>query len=599
MGLRNLSPALIIMLITSSFIPLAYATAGHAYVSAAAVTGLGTGDLTTFVLNTTQGDGNITISGPSSVDPDTLSSAYEAVGYATKYLNLSERNYNFSYTIFDNSSSVSGPSGGLAFTLLAVSALSGTKLMHNFGVTGTIDGAGNVGQIGGIYEKSSAAKFGGKQFMIVPLASSGSFEQMLYYIAQQRLGIQLVMASNLTQALGYADGSTPFSFLSYNTTFNYHVGKLQELNITCSNCDMADFKNLTNATFSFTRQETGKIPGNFGGAKQGMLGMMGNYSSIAAKGYLYSGADLSFQQFINAFVLANSNFTKSNAKAIVANVSDYCSLITPPAMTSDNYEYVIGGEMRQTWALITLNESSKIIANASTTDDLATAISQAGTGYAWCLAANQMYAIAAKSNSSYVTIASNSTLAKKIYSMVAAINTQTPGLYQRAALQDYRQGMYGAALYNVEYANWFDTQLPNYNESNFTSAITANIANSTSGIWPFEFAAQALFYLSQAHLNVSTSQSYIQSAYSTSLLSRQLGVADGMLTGSFTSYVPSQVQASQLLSISQQIQELFAMMLIVIVLLLLVLVVLIAILVKHPPQAKSANLRPAQRARRR
>lgn len=65
---------------------------------------------------------------------------------------------------------VSGPSAGLAFTLTIIDELSPGDLTggKSVAVTGTIDADGNVGAVGGVRQKTAAAKDAGATLMLVP-----------------------------------------------------------------------------------------------------------------------------------------------------------------------------------------------------------------------------------------------------------------------------------------------------------------------------------------------------------------------------------------------------------------------------------------------
>lgn len=65
---------------------------------------------------------------------------------------------------------VSGPSGGLAFALTIIDDLTPGDLTggEKVAVSGTIDGAGNVGEVGGVAQKAVAARSAGARLMIVP-----------------------------------------------------------------------------------------------------------------------------------------------------------------------------------------------------------------------------------------------------------------------------------------------------------------------------------------------------------------------------------------------------------------------------------------------
>jgi PDZ domain-containing protein len=65
---------------------------------------------------------------------------------------------------------VGGPSAGLAFTLGVINALSGGDLTggRKVAVTGTIDGEGNVGDVGGVPQKTVAVRRSGAVAFLVP-----------------------------------------------------------------------------------------------------------------------------------------------------------------------------------------------------------------------------------------------------------------------------------------------------------------------------------------------------------------------------------------------------------------------------------------------
>ena len=71
-----------------------------------------------------------------------------------------------------NAGAIGGPSAGLAFTLAILDALSNGKLTggHKVAATGTIDPEGDVGEVGGVQEKTVAVEKAGAQVFFVPKA---------------------------------------------------------------------------------------------------------------------------------------------------------------------------------------------------------------------------------------------------------------------------------------------------------------------------------------------------------------------------------------------------------------------------------------------
>ncbi len=77
----------------------------------------------------------------------------------------------FPFPITIDPGDVSGPSGGLAFTLTIIDDLTRGDLTggRKVAVTGEIDSAGNVGEVGGVAQKAVAARAAGATLMLVPV----------------------------------------------------------------------------------------------------------------------------------------------------------------------------------------------------------------------------------------------------------------------------------------------------------------------------------------------------------------------------------------------------------------------------------------------
>jgi Lon-like protease len=81
-----------------------------------------------------------------------------------------------------NAGAIGGPSAGLAFTLAILDALSNGRLTggHKVAATGTIDPQGDVGQVGGVQEKTVAVKNAGAQVFFVPKAEYPDAESVAH-----------------------------------------------------------------------------------------------------------------------------------------------------------------------------------------------------------------------------------------------------------------------------------------------------------------------------------------------------------------------------------------------------------------------------------
>ena len=257
----------ILLLVFSAFILAGMASAYTTRIYDPAVTSATSGQLTSIQLNVTSGNGSIKILGPASVANDTVQSADTAVAYATQYLGINESAYNFTYYIHDNHSSVSGPSAGLSFTILAISGLEQKPIINSIAATGTISSNGTAGLIGGIFDKAAAARAAGKSVLLVPYAPNSSIEKMFYYAAQQNLGIKLVEVTNASEALRYAFGYKAAQPMAYSYNQTYNLSSVSQANQTCNACNISDFYPLENMTMNMTAAEINSIGRNFSALK--------------------------------------------------------------------------------------------------------------------------------------------------------------------------------------------------------------------------------------------------------------------------------------------------------------------------------------------
>jgi PDZ domain-containing protein len=124
---------------------------------------------TTFSVGLRRGDRDVTVPITSAAAPagDIAGKPYFGIAATTEDLKV-DLPVKIKIAVGD----VSGPSGGLAFALTIIDDLTPGNLTggKTIAVTGTIDGTGAVGEVGGVPQKAVAARRAGAQLMIVPRA---------------------------------------------------------------------------------------------------------------------------------------------------------------------------------------------------------------------------------------------------------------------------------------------------------------------------------------------------------------------------------------------------------------------------------------------
>jgi predicted S18 family serine protease len=587
------------------------ATIGVATIRAPAViVANNTGALTTINLTVTNGDGSVSVAGPTEVGNSTAQSAYVAASYAANHLGLKFQSYNFTYFIADAGENVSGPSAGAAMTMLAISALSHKQLRPDFTMTGTISSDGSIGEVGGVYDKVGAASSAGVKLVLVPSTPGDSQEEALYLLAQVNFGIPLVQVSNIDGAEYYAFNksiSGVANETSYNFYTNYSVNGLPNATLSCSNhCNMSAFRQLVNSTLNYTREQITNLSADqrFSGIAAQLGDVLNESKAIVQHNYLYAGADLAFLDYIDVFYFSNHGTNISSGLQVLLNTQKYCSSLVQPPLTSSNYEYVLSAELRRSWANYTINTTmAEYNLTSIDTDGVLSSMYSAAQADGWCRAAGTIYASQQAYNASEFVQPSQE-LGVVALSKLDRAKAYGASLYFNTAQLAYNQGDYPLAIIDADYAyamSRVSAGTVNMTNSEITGAAGALlVANATYGVWATEFAKEALFYINESRLtsNSTLAHTFAIQAYSSASLAQSIG-SDTLLI--YKSLVPSvAAQSVNLNAVLSSIGTLDSMLLILLVLLVVIVmliainVVLVALLLR-----KHRHVRRAGRGRKR
>ena len=486
-----------------------------------------TGSLTNFTLMVTDGNGSVFITGPRIVGNSTQQSAVDAAKYASTYLGLNFNRYDFTYHIGGGSENVSGPSGGAGMTVLAISALQDKPLLDTFSMTGTISSTGTIGAVGGVYEKAIAVKHGGLSFFLVPVVGSQSVDDELYLLVQDALGLPIIQVSNVSKAAQFTFTGTNVS--PYTTTFSFYnkinVDALPNATFTCSNgCNVGTFQKLTNFTLALTNSSIDSIPQQvFPNVTSQLHASLSQSAAIAKKGYLYVGADYAFLNYADAVFFNNYLTNESTGLVELRSINTTCGALSPQQLTTSNYEYVIGGQLRQAWGLWSINATLSGYQTVETTDDVLFFVREGATASGWCNAANEMFALGRSLGGSDVIPSAN--LSFTAAQRLSKASSYGPNIYFETAQQAMAAKNYPLAIIDADYAYAISNASAmggsNITTPSLLSAAASLAANATFGIWATEFANSAGFYAHESQLssaNSTEARAYADSAYSSALL---------------------------------------------------------------------------------
>lgn len=139
----------------------------------------------------------VTGKSPSGLEPSGCSGVS---GASKSYLGVSLEdgdNYKLPATVSINTKDIGGPSAGLAMTLTLIDKLSRNSISDGkpIAATGTMDVYGNVGDVGGVAEKTVAVQRAGAKYFFVPQVEVATAK------ANASSGLTIIGVTNLKQTL--------------------------------------------------------------------------------------------------------------------------------------------------------------------------------------------------------------------------------------------------------------------------------------------------------------------------------------------------------------------------------------------------------------
>ena len=204
-------------------------------------------------LTITNGTGKVFLGSTPLTQTDTQAQAVLSAQLACQLLNINCNDYNFYYYITSSSVEVGGPSAGSAFTMAAMSILSGEPLNPSVAMTGTANPDGSVGIVGDVSQKSEAAANQHIKTFLYPSTDSISSSALSYDEAHGEIPIpvsseyaafQYFTGYNATPSLNYTI-ETPIynalmkqTYIQFNAYQNGLYSAIPDLNSTNSSIQL-------------------------------------------------------------------------------------------------------------------------------------------------------------------------------------------------------------------------------------------------------------------------------------------------------------------------------------------------------------------------
>ncbi len=323
-----------------------------------AVDASGNGVLTNVSVDVKPGTGKVFVDVFPFFTVETQQSSRSAASAAAELAKTDRTSHDFFYEIHANAELVDGPSGGLPLALLTYAELSGSKMRRDLAATGTIGADGSVGKVGGVFEKAVASGKNGVKVFLVPIGQATQDGVDLTTYAPAKWGLQVIEVRNLAEAAQLA-------FTPEGSALEVPTRVLPDLSVekVAPSASTEPFRLITEKVVGRTEAAVGKLE------KNGALYKVGKSQANASRylltqGYYYSAANTAFLTKISAESALLLNSSDDELKARLEAAIRRANGMTGPAMTTANFEWAIGSQLRKYWAIDRLNETRDELATA-------------------------------------------------------------------------------------------------------------------------------------------------------------------------------------------------------------------------------------------
>ncbi len=470
----------------------------------------GKGELLQLSVEVRPGDGSVYFSTEPLVGVYTQSSEKTAVEIAMGLANKTEEDYDVLFKISESSSAriVDGPSAGAAMTVLVLAAVENRTIRKDATITGTIEDDGRVGEVGGVLEKAKAASLRGLGYFVVPEQDPSS--RMLMKVLLGKFNITLVEVRNINDASEFVfapEGTAPKKYVE-SAVAKLPVQNFERIAPSGSR-EFGEFKKIVGGVLADTNESIRKLAGNEN-ADPAVIAYfnskLNESAELLEKNYLYSAGNNMFLAQIDASLLARSNISKEDLDSEIAAVEGCIAGIREKKMTGANMEWLIGAQLRLTWAEKKIAEVKD--GAYKTDEEVLAALREALYAESWCSVAKRMMDVdfggAGVDESKFKETARRRIGGAEDYlGSLPAEGIDDALWHLDAAKSAFDKGRYGAAIFDAVYARATVEAGEEVSAENYDDAVKITdevVEGRVDNFWAGIYQAHARYYRAKATL---------------------------------------------------------------------------------------------------
>jgi hypothetical protein len=294
--------------------------------------------------------------------------------------------------------------------------------------------------------------------------------------------------------------------------------------INCSGCHMDEFKALANSIIEENRALLEEVRKQNRSEFSYFIKMVESDIEEADNAekwnYPYTGANSAFLTAININFLKDSNVTYDSFRSRMVAVDNCINNAKRPQMTSENFEWIAGGDERLAWSRKRLYE---VFNQNYTSDDEGTILvlyKNVLNAESWCNVSDEMYSVAARIAGTPVNESSLRALAaSKIAEADSKLKTfggENFGDSEwrfEAAKDEFNKSSFAAAIFDSDY---LISTIASLNQSQDAESLAASFESPRewNGMWAALYANHAEYiYLKSKALGGTSGSSVVLLEY--------------------------------------------------------------------------------------
>ncbi|MFH1684844.1 MAG: S16 family serine protease [Candidatus Micrarchaeota archaeon] len=405
-----------------------------------AVVGNG-GSLVNVTVELIPGDGQIYVSVFPRTGVNTQQSIESAVGYA-KIISNSKENCDVIIKFAeDDASYIEGPSAGTALTVMSYAALENKTLRNDTIITGTIEYNGEVGPVGGLYEKAKEAARAGAKYFITP--TENFYEMLILKNVESEYGIEIIEAKHISDVIGFMIENKTIK----QENISSRAREIPELT-EYDDSKMPKFDQISSTMVDLEKDVVSSIGDDNKDIRDFFENEVIRQRSLIEQGYMFSAANEAFLNLIDLSTISailNDNVDLPRKKG---DISICLSRISTPEITDENFEWVVGSDLRFQWAEDKLDVD---IESPELQEEKFVVYNDLMYGHAWCHVANEL-SNAAPREGTVIEQGDWKELAEQKISEARSLSP-TGALASRLSIAEdsYSKELYGAAIFDSVY----------------------------------------------------------------------------------------------------------------------------------------------------